>query len=277
MDYWARIIERTPVLTPEEEREIIPKARCGDSDALRRLVEANLRWVIHVAYRYYIQYERHLLASFADLVQEGCIGLIHALQRFEPHRGFRFITYAHHWVQLHIENAVHRNLSLLSLTPSTGKVAAHLRTAYLTLRLRLGRTPTFEELSAEAGVSPTAAAELSAVDLEVISLDEPIYDDEGTSEFIVDTIPASESELPEHVFFRGRLQEALIRALSQLTPREREVVMHRFGLQGKEMLSLAELAQRYRVSRQRIRYLEQRALRKLRACRELQQLWSDMF
>jgi RNA polymerase primary sigma factor len=243
-------IARTPLLTATEERALAYRVERGDLGAKDRMIEANLRLVVHVAKRY--QRENSPL-TLPDLVQEGTLGLVRAVEKFDPRTGNRFSTYATIWIRQAIGRAVSEKSRAIRLPiPMDQRVRALDK-----LAIELGREPEAEEAAERLGWSVEMASNARAARHVVVSLDAPM----GESEVQLGALIPAETGEPHLEIDDG----VLASLLNLLDPRERRVLTMRFGLDGGEPESQVETARRMRARRSEIRRLEEYALRKLRS------------
>jgi RNA polymerase primary sigma factor len=247
---YLKEIGRVPLLSAEEEAALAHAAQAGDEDARRRLSEANLRLVVSVAKRYA---GRGL--PFLDLIQEGNLGLMKAAEKFEPDRGFKFSTYATWWIRQSITRAIAdqgRTIRIpVHLVESINRVK---KTAGELLR-RTGREPTAEEIAAQLDMEPARVRELIQLAQDPISLETPVGEEEDAH--LEDFIQDDEAG-------RQLLRRELMNVLKSLTPREERVIALRFGLEDGRARTLEELGREFNVTRERVRQIEAKALRKLR-------------
>ena len=251
---YLKEIGRVPLLSAEEEAALARAAQAGNEDARRRLSEANLRLVVSVAKRYA---GRGL--PFLDLIQEGNLGLMKAAEKFEPDRGFKFSTYATWWIRQSITRAIAdqgRTIRIpVHLVESINRVK---KTAGELLR-RTGREPTAEEIAAQLDMEPARVRELIQLAQDPISLETPVGEEEDAhlEDFIQDDEAGDEAG-------RQLLRRELMNVLKSLTPREERVIALRFGLEDGRARTLEELGREFNVTRERVRQIEAKALRKLR-------------
>jgi RNA polymerase primary sigma factor len=239
------------------ELDLIRKAQAGDSRAQQRLVEANLRLVHAQARRY-----RCRSHSLEDLVQEGVVGLVMAIRRFDPHRGCRLSTYALHWVRQAIARAAEYNDRLIHLPAEPAAELRRLRALRDDLRRELRREPSDHELADVSGVPEERVQSLLGLVQDPVSLETLVGDDSDAS--LSDFAPDPDSIDPEDNVVLEACRREIQRLVSRLGPRERQVVEERFGLGGKQARTLDELSRQMRISREGVRQIEVRAIRKLR-------------
>lgn len=245
------------LLTLAEERVLARRAKAGDREARRHLIEANHRLVFHVVSRF-----RHTGVPLEDLIQEGNLGLIEAVDRFDLARGCRFNTYALLWIRGAVLRAATRLRPVMSVPERLAQTAARLRREEEVLTQELGRTPNAEEVGTRVGLSAEQVEEARRVVPVTSSLD-GLEGEEGRSpdEWL---LPSLEPSALERVALTD-LRREVASGLELLTPRERDVLRLRYGLDTDEARSLAEVGRALSISRQRARELEQSALRRLRA------------
>lgn len=247
---------RHPLLTGDEEWELARGIERGDRAAKERLVQANLRLVVSIARRY----PRHEL-SLPDLVQEGCVGLIRAAERFDYRRGCRFSTYATWWIREAISRALAETGRPIRLPAGQSSKVARIRRAELELQHELGRPPTAAELAALVGLPALRVEQLRRATAPVASLQEPLGDDGALAVGDLVRDEAAELAFEEHLDVDvGWLRHAL----GRLPERDRLVVELRFGLGGAEPMTLDDVARRCKLSRARVGQIEHRALQRLR-------------
>lgn len=254
---YLREISRIPLLTREEELDLAHRARAGDAAAKERLVEANLRLVVQVARRYL---NRGL--PLPDLIEEGNLGLLRAVDKFEPERGLRFSTYAVWWIRQAVARALANQARIIRLPVHVELLLGRYKREHQKLTQALGRAPTADELARAMGTSEEQINELEELRLQPVSLDAPVGDD---ARRLVDTI-ADDAADPAGALTRLFHERAdLVAVLDDLAPNERTVLRRRFGLDGDEPETLEAIGRRLDYSRERIRQIETAGLRKLRA------------
>jgi RNA polymerase primary sigma factor len=261
LNVYIREIAQFRPLSIEEEKELGCRIREGDQAAVDRLVEANLRFVVHYAKRY-----RGLGLSYMDLIHEGSLGLIEAAKRFDPDRNVKFISYAVWWVRQAIFHALSEHARVFRLPQKLSGQVSRLETAREKLKSELERTPTTEELAARTEMKKEEVEKLLLAAGDDVSLSSAVGEDgnlELGDTLEQETIPSVEVEMIR-TSFEQRIQDMV----GGLDEKEREVIRMRFGLDGEEPMTLQEIGESMGLSRERIRQIESRAKEKLRRSRE---------
>ena len=261
MSVYLREISRYPLLTAEEEVALAKRVELGDAAAKERMVNSNLRLVVSIARRY-----RGSELSLLDLVQEGTLGLIRAVEKFDWRRGFRFSTYATLWIQQAIQRGLANQSRTIRLPVHVVEHQQRVSRAESRVAARSPGEPSIEEVAAEARLSPERVAEVRELPRAVTSLDRPLGDEDGATIGDMVAAPVEEPLAELDVSLRN---EALERALAELPERDAEVLRLRFGLGEREPQTLADVGKTLGVSRERVRQIESAALRRLAEMREL--------
>lgn len=253
---YLKEISAYSLLIREEEIRLGHLAKQGDEDAIQRLVEANLRFVVKIAKRYH-----GLRLSLLDLIHEGNLGLIVAAKRFDPSRGVRFISYAVWWIRQSILYAISTYGHPFRVPP---KISANLYriNAVLAHQRESGLQPTLEELTAESGLTATEIELAIQLKQETVSLHQPLYSDGDRS--LEEVLPDMAQSSLELKLINYDLKRHLKRVVDQLTSREQQVLILRFGLDGDEPRTLGEIGVQIGVCRERVRQIQVNAMHKLR-------------
>jgi RNA polymerase primary sigma factor len=254
---YLREIASIPLLSREEELELARRVTTGDEGAKQRLIEANLRLVVQVARRYL---NRGL--PLPDLIEEGNLGLMRAVEKFDPTRGVRFATYATWWIRQAVSRALANQARIVRIPVHVQMLLGRYAKEQQRLTQALGRAPSAAELAAALGTSEDQVSELEELRQHPLSLDAPAG---GETRRLSEIIPDAGADPAAALtrFFRERAD--LVAVLDDLAPNERTVLRRRFGLEGDEPETLETIGQRLRLSRERVRQIEGSGLRKLRA------------
>ena len=254
---YLKEIGKVPLLSAAEEIEIAKRMADGDQDAKKQLAEANLRLVVSVAKRYV---GRGML--FLDLIQEGNLGLIKAVEKFDYRKGYKFSTYATWWIRQAITRAIADQARTIRIPVHMVETINKLIRVNRQLLQEYGREPRPDEIAREMGISEEKVREIIKVAQEPVSLETPIGEEEDSH--LGDFIPDDDAPAPAEVAAFTLLKEQLMEMLDTLTPREEKVLRLRFGLDDGKARTLEEVGREFNVTRERIRQIEAKALRKLR-------------
>ena len=254
---YLKDIGKVPLLQPDEETELAKKMMEGDEEAKRLLSEANLRLVVSIAKRYM---GRGM--QFLDLIQEGNLGLMKAVEKFDYQKGFKFSTYATWWIRQAITRAIADQARTIRIPVHMVETINKLIRVSRRLLQELGREPTPEEIAKEMGITEEKVMEIQKIAQDPVSLETPIGEEEDShpSDFIED----EGSVAPTDAVSYTMLKEQLLGVLDTLTPREEKVLRLRYGLDDGRPRTLEEVGKEFNVTRERIRQIEAKALRKLR-------------
>ncbi len=254
---YLKEIGKVPLLTAEEEIELAKRMEDGDEIAKRRLCEANLRLVVSIAKRYV---GRGML--FLDLIQEGNLGLIKAVEKFDWRKGYKFSTYATWWIRQAITRAIADQARTIRIPVHMVETINKLIRVSRQLLQELGREPLPEEIAQEMDMTVEKVREILKIAQEPVSLETPIGEEEDSH--LGDFIPDEDAPAPAEAAAFSMLKEQLIEVLDTLTPREQKVLKLRFGLEDGRARTLEEVGKKFDVTRERIRQIEAKALRKLK-------------
>ena len=254
---YLKEIGKVPLLTAEEEKELAMKMEAGDMEAKKRLAEANLRLVVSIAKRYV---GRGML--FLDLIQEGNLGLIKAVEKFDYRKGYKFSTYATWWIRQAITRAIADQARTIRIPVHMVETINKLIRVQRQLLQELGREPYPEEIAEKMGLPVERVREIQKISQEPVSLETPIGEEEDSH--LGDFIQDDNVPVPAEAAAFTLLKEQLVEVLGTLTEREQKVLCLRFGLEDGRARTLEEVGKEFDVTRERIRQIEAKALRKLR-------------
>ncbi|MBN1793827.1 MAG: sigma-70 family RNA polymerase sigma factor [Candidatus Omnitrophica bacterium] len=254
---YLKDIKNIPLLTPEEEVELSRKALRGDEEARTRMIRSNLRLVINIAKKY-AKYGVPLM----DLIEEGNLGLIKAVSKYNPEKGYRFSTYAAWWIKQYVTRAIANQAKTIRVPVYMTELMQRCKKTTERLTQRLGRKPKVKEIAKEMGVDPEKVREIRRVVRRPASLDAPVGED-GTSEFI-DIVEDQSIASPGEELAVFLQRERLDQLLELMDVREKRILELRFGLEDGEGKTLGETAKHFGITRERVRQIELQALKKLR-------------
>ncbi len=255
---YLKDIGKVPLLSAEDEKKYAKKAMEGDQYAKSVLCEANLRLVVSVAKRYVGKTSM----SFLDLIQEGNMGLLRAVDKFDYTKGFKFSTYATWWIRQAITRAMADQSRTIRIPVHMVETINKYVKVTRTLMQKLGRDPTIEEIAAEMGISVQKVIEIQRTAQDPISLETPMGEEDDGK--MADVIVDESAKSPMDSATQSLLREQLLAVIDTLTPREQEVIRQRYGLMDGRQKTLEEVGKEFSVTRERIRQIEAKALRKLK-------------
>jgi RNA polymerase primary sigma factor len=256
LDLYLREIGQVQLLTPQEEIALAKRIRKGDAEARELMIKANLRLVVKIARDY-----SGLGMPLLDLINEGNIGLMKGVERFDPGKGAKLSTYAAWWIKQSIKRSLANQSKTIRLPVHVVDKVAHIRKAEMKLREALDRDPTDEELADELGINPRRVRQYQQASRSTVSLDAPLGEgDERVSEIV----PDANAPAPFANALNESDNELMNEALATLTPRERAILEMRYGLSNGEPKTLEEVGEQFHVTRERIRQIQEQALKQLR-------------
>ena len=259
LDKYLTDIGKIPMLVGDEEAELARRIRTGDQEALDKLTRSNLRFVVSVAK----QYQNQGL-SLSDLINEGNVGLMKAAKRFDETKGFKFISYAVWWIRQSILQAIVENSRIVRMP--LNKVGSYnkVNEAYISFVQEFEREPTDEELGELLEMSPREVQTMMRSGIRHVSFDAPLYNSEDGESTMLDVFMSEDAQEPDIELMAESLREEVAQGLSILSPREVEVIASYYGLNGYKPLNLEEIGELYGLTRERVRQIKERAIRRLR-------------
>lgn len=257
LDRYLQEIGEVPLLTPEEEIELARRIKKNDQEALEKLTKANLRFVVSVAK----QYQNQGL-SLGDLINEGNLGLIKAAKRFDETRGFKFISYAVWWIRQSILQALAEQSRVVRLPLNRVGALNKIGKAFSNLEQEFEREPSPSEIAEELEMTPYEVSDTLKISGKHLSLDAPF--NQGEDNRLLDVIEDEHQQPPDEVLMRESLRIEVQRALTTLSDREAEVIKLYFGLDREHPLTLEEIGERFNLTRERVRQIKEKAIRRLR-------------
>jgi len=257
LSIYLKEINRVPLLSRSEEEDSARRAAQGDLEAKNRLIRANLRFVVNVAKKYQNQG-----LPLADLISEGNIGLMNALERFDVEKGYHFISYAVWWIRQAILKAICEKSRMIRLPLNRANELVQIEKARKQLQLESRGESEIEEIARQLDMDPEHVADLINISRDMISLDTPIYDEKDSS-LLSDFVEDKAQRSPDEALIDGALKQEINEVLNTLSRKEADIIEYRFGLNGRRPMSLKEIGSRYKLTKERIRQIEKKALKRL--------------
>jgi len=257
LNLYFQKIKKIPILTPEQERELIHRAKANDPEAFRLIIVSNQKLVVKEALKYYFKGD-----NFLDLINEGNKGLIEALKRFDPARENRFYTYALWWVRSEIRRYLSKNQNLISFPDIFYNDYLNFKKVFFKMTRDLGRKPTVEELAEALEIPEKKVKVMLAVPEEIVSLDKGVTDEK--SPYLSGFLADENAEDPQNVLSDLSMRKLIHEDIDKLSEKEAMVIRMRFGFEGHEPMKLREIAKRMNMSPEGIRRIEMKALAKMR-------------
>lgn len=257
LDKYLQEIGKVDLLTPDEEVDLAKRIRAGEQAALEKLTKANLRFVVSVAK----QYQNQGL-SLGDLINEGNLGLIKAAQRFDETRGFKFISYAVWWIRQSILQALAEQSRIVRLPLNRVGSLNKISKTFSELEQKFEREPSPEELAEVLEIATSEVVDTLKISGRHVSMDAPFVQGEENS--LLDVLENDSEEKPDQELMNDSLRKEVQRALSTLTQREADVITLYFGLNGEHAMTLEEIGEKFNLTRERVRQIKEKAIRRLR-------------
>jgi len=257
LSLYLKEINRVPLLKREEEENYARRAALGDEEAKEKLIKANLRFVVNVAKKYQNQG-----LPLCDLISEGNIGLINAIERFDVDKGYHFISYAVWWIRQAILKAICEKSRMIRLPLNRANELVQIEKTRKSLHGENGNEPEIEEIAKTLDMDKEHVADLINISRDLVSLETPVYSEKDSSllgDFVEDTSCSS----PDDIVIEQSLKDDIDSLLRTLTEKEADIIKYRFGLNGRRPLSLKEIGNKYHLTKERIRQIEKKALKRL--------------
>ena len=264
LKHYLEEIAKFPAVNEEEEKRLGERIRQGDQEALQSLIKANLKFVVS-----YVKKYRGMGLSILDLINEGNVGVIEAAKRFDPTRNVRFISYAVWWIRQAIIHALSQYSHIYNIPQKLSDQISLMKKKKASLKTELGREPNREEIAKALGISETDVEDLELLEERNVSLSDKCYDEDFEIE---DRVSDGEAESVEYQIIKASAQAQIREMLAVLDDKEALVLKLRFGLDDDRPMTLQEIGDRLHLTRERIRQIEQKAMRKLGRSKKLQQL-----
>lgn len=255
---YLKEISKTPTLSREEEQELAKRAKKGDQEAIQKLIEANLKFVVSIAARY-----QNRGLSYAELISEGNMGLIKAIEKFEPDRDIKLISYAVWWIKQRIMFALAEKTNIIRVPLGQSNALSKIKSVQDRIKNKTGKEPTLEEIADKTNISKKNIKRLKSKSVDTYSIDEVGFSGKNDDLQLVDLLSDSSAIDPQTMYYREKTYKKLNESISDLDERSAQVVRMYFGLGGEERKNFAEIAEKLDLSRERIRQIQKEALKKI--------------
>ena len=268
LSIYFKEIDTIPLMTREEEYELAVKAKQGDILARDRIVKANLRFVVSVAKKYQCG-----AFELNDLINEGNIGLMIAIDKFDPEKGYHFISYAVWWIRQTILKAIYEKGKMIRLPSNKTNDIIKIENARKSIKAKLTEEEELEQVALMLNMTPVHVQEMMMISKDVFSLDSKVGGDENDSNSLGEMLEDTTSVSPEENAVKNDMKEQIDNVLSTLTEKEAEILRYRFGLNGKKAMSLKEVGEVFNLTKERIRQIEKKAIKRLQhptRCKKLE-------
>jgi len=257
LSMYLKEINKIPLLTRKEEDYHAHKAQEGEEESKRVLIQANLRFVVNVAKKYQNQG-----LPLSDLINEGNIGLMNAIERFDPDKGYHFISYAVWWIRQAILKAICEKSRVIRLPLNRANELVQIEKVKKRLQSARGGEPDVGQIAEELNMDADHVADIINIARDMVSLETPVYSEKDSS-ILGDFIEDNESKSPDAQVMDNTLREDINDVLESLSEKESDIIQYRFGLNGRKPLSLKEIGDKYSLTKERIRQIEKKALKRL--------------
>lgn len=257
LSIYLKEINKIDLLTREEENDYARKAANGDPDSIEKLIKANLRFVVNVAKKYQKQG-----LPLSDLINEGNIGLMNAIERYDVDKGYHFISYAVWWIRQAILKAICEKSRMIRLPLNRANELVQIQKASKALQSEKGEDPDISEIARATNMKDDHVISLMNISRDLISLETPVYAEKGTSQ-LADFIEDEDYKAPEALAIENSLKADINSILATLSEKESKIIQYRFGLNGHTPLSLKDIGDKYNLTKERIRQIEKKAIKRL--------------
>ncbi len=257
LSLYLKEINKIALLSREQEEKLAREAAAGSELAKHKLIKANLRFVVNVAKKYQNQG-----LPLADLISEGNIGLMNAIERFDVNKGYHFISYAVWWIRQAILKAICEKSRMIRLPLNRANELVQIEKVRKELQTESSGTPEIEEIARQLNMDEDHVAELINISRDLVSLDTPVYDEKDSS-LLSDFVEDTGYRAPDEQVIDRSLKEDINALLDTLSQKEADIIQYRFGLNGRRPMSLKEIGTRYKLTKERIRQIEKKALKRL--------------